>query len=177
MELRDKAMTITYEILATTTLSTATYPVTFSSIPSTYTDLVISVAPIATNNNYDLAVRYNSDSGSNYSMTTLMFNADNSGNPYASREGNASSIRCNTNINSTNIHPAIIQIQNYSNTNIHKTSLSRTGVPSNAYGVSTTVGVWRNTSAINEITFLLLGGGSTTFKAGTVITLYGIKAE
>jgi hypothetical protein len=80
------------------------------------------------------------------------------------------------NVNNTIPNPAVIQIQNYANTTTHKTSISRTAVPSTGYGLAATIGLWRNTNAINEITFVLLGGGSTTFKSGTVFTIYGIKA-
>lgn len=169
-------MPATYEPIATQTLGSAVGSVTFSSIPSTYTDLIIVTSPTATNNNYDLGVRYNSDTGSNYSMTAMVFNADNSANPYSTREANVSSIRANTNINNTIPNPVIIQIQNYANTTTQKTSISRSAVPSTGYGLGATIGLWRNTNAINEITFVLLGGGSTTFKVGTVFTIYGIKA-
>jgi hypothetical protein len=169
-------MPATYETIATTTLGSASGSVTFSSIPSTYTDLIVVTSPTATNNNYDIGIRYNSDTGSNYSMTAMLFNADNSGSAYSTRETNVSSIRNNTNINTTVPNPLVFQIQNYANTTTFKTSLSRTTAPQNGYAVAATVGLWRSTSAINEITFVLLGGGSTTYKVGSVFTLYGIKA-
>jgi hypothetical protein len=164
----------TYEPIATTTLSTTTHPVTFSSIPNTYTDLVIVVSAIATAGNYDLSIRYNSDTGSNYSWTGLLFNADNSGAVYSTRGTNATFIPTLTNIATVTPYPVIIHIQNYANTTTNKTSLSR--IARETYANSAVVGLWRNTSAINEVSLILTGGGSTTFKADTVITLYGIKA-
>jgi hypothetical protein len=169
-------MSITYEPIATTTLTTTTgVPVTFSSIPSTYTDLIAVVSPIATANNYDLSIRYNSDTNSNYSWVGLNFNADNSANMYAARGGNTTFIPGGTNVNSTIPYPVIFHIQNYANTNMFKSSLSR--ISRETYAQAINVGLWRNTNAINEISFILTGGGSTTFKAGTTFTLYGIKAE
>jgi hypothetical protein len=167
-------MPATYETIATTTLGSATGTVTFSSIPSTYTDLVIVISPTATNGNYDVGMRYNSDSGSNYSWTSISFNADNSGSAYSERATNATSITARTNIATVNPYPVIFEILNYSNTTTYKTSLSR--IARETYAVARTVGLWRSTSAINEVSFVLVGGGSTTYKAGTVITLYGIKA-
>jgi len=167
-------MPATYETIATTTLGSATGTVTFSSIPSTYTDLAIVVSPIATAGNYDLSIRYNSDTGSNYSWTGLLFNADNSGSVYSTRGTNATFIPTLTNIATATPYPAIIHIQNYSNTTTYKTSTSR--IARETYANSAVVGVWRSTSAINEVSLILTGGGSTTFKADTVITLYGIKA-
>lgn len=167
-------MAITYEPIATTTISSATHPVTFSSIPSTYTDLIAVISPIATAGNYNLSLRFNSDTGSNYSYVGLFFNADNSANAYAGREGNITFFPTGTNIATVNPYPVIVQIPNYSNTTTFKTTFSR--VARETYAQTASAGLWRSTSAINEISFILTGGGSTTFKAGTIITLFGIKA-
>lgn len=167
-------MAITYEPIATTTISTATHPVTFSSIPSTYTDLIIVVSPIATAGNYDLSVRYNSDTGTNYSWSAIAFNADNSGAVQGTKGTNTTFIPTNTNIATATPYPAIIHIQDYANTTTYKTSLSR--ISRETYANALTVGNWRSTSAINEVSLILTGGGSTTFKSGTVITLFGVKA-
>lgn len=167
-------MPITYEPIATTAVTTNTHPVTFSSIPNTYTDLVVVISPLANAGNYDLSFRYNSDSGSNYSWSAIAFNADNSGAVQGTVGTNATFIPTNTNISTGNPYPAIIHIQDYANTTTFKTSISR--ISRETYANALTVGNWRNTSAINEISILLTGGGSTTFKTGTFITLYGIKA-
>jgi hypothetical protein len=168
-------MSITYEPIATTTVSTATHPVTFSSIPSTYTDLIAVVSPIGTAGNYDLSIRFNSDSGTNYSFTGINFNADNSGSAYSSRGTSTTFFPTGTNVATVTPYPVVIHIQNYANTNTYKTCLSR--IARETYGQALNSGLWRSTSAINEVSFILTGGGSTTFKAGTVISLYGIKAE
>ena len=63
----------TYVAIATNTLGSAAASVTFSSIPGTYTDLVIVTQAIsATADN--VGIRFNSDSGSNYSQTWLSGN-------------------------------------------------------------------------------------------------------
>jgi hypothetical protein len=167
-------MPVTYEPIATVSVSTATDPVTFSSIPGTYTDLVAVVSPVATNGNYDLSIRYNSDTGTNYSYTGIFFNSDNSGNAYSARGTSTTFIPTGTNIATVNPYPAIIHIQNYANTTTFKTSISR--IARETYAVAEVIGLWRSTSAITSVSFTLTGGGSTTFKSGTVITLYGIKA-
>ena len=63
-------MAITYEPIATTTLGTSASSVTFSTIPGTYTDLVLVVAgtSAATNGN---EMQFNGDTGNNYSFTLL----------------------------------------------------------------------------------------------------------
>jgi len=164
----------TYEPIATTTLATATSTVTFSSIPSTYTDLIMVVSPIGTAGNYDLGIRYNSDSGSNYSFTSISFNADNNNSPYSERASNATSITARTNIATVVPYPIIFEVLNYSNSTAYKTSLSK--IARGDYAVARTVGMWRNTNAVNEVSFILVGGGSTTFKAGSAFTIYGVKS-
>ena len=54
-------MPVTYEPIATATLGTAANSYTFSSIPSTFTDLVLVVDVIeATANNYGIRINGNS---------------------------------------------------------------------------------------------------------------------
>jgi len=64
-------MPATYEPIATTTLGSAAATITFSSIPATYTDLVIVFAGTATANLNPL-MSFNSDSGTNYSTTVSL---------------------------------------------------------------------------------------------------------
>ena len=62
----------TYTPIATQTLSANTASVTFSSIPQGYTDLVliVSATPVAAGT-WNLEMRFNNDTGSNYSRTVL----------------------------------------------------------------------------------------------------------
>jgi hypothetical protein len=161
----------TYEPIATQTLGSSAASVTFSSISAAYTDLVLVLqAGTATNDN--LGIRFNSDTGSNYSNTAL---SGNGSTVVSFRASNATSIIpqyhfvFNNNLNSN----VIIQVQNYSNTTTNKTLLAR----SNNAGVSTDVGVglWRNTAAITSVT--LIGGSfGYSFIAGSTFTLYGVKS-
>jgi len=67
----------TYTPIATTTLGSTTASYTFSSIPSTYTDLVLVVIGEAyfTSTNYiNTGVQFNSDTGSNYAAHYLIGN-------------------------------------------------------------------------------------------------------
>jgi len=63
-------MAMTYTPIATQTLGSSVSTVTFSSISGTYTDLVLIAQPIASAG-VDLELRFNGDSGSNYSCTQL----------------------------------------------------------------------------------------------------------
>ena len=62
----------------------------------------------------------------------------------------------------------IINFQNYTNTSVHKTILSRASNANNGLGVF--AARWANTAAITSITT------SQAYDAGSMFTLYGIKA-
>ena len=152
----------TYEAIATQTLSSTASSVVFSSIPSTYTDLV---AIVTTTTSSDLSWRINTDTGTNYSQTAI-YGYSSFG---SARQSNATSHWLNYGSNSGNF-VATIQINGYSNTSIFKTHLLR----DNANGSTTDamVGLWRSTAAISTLTFI----PPSTFAVGTTISLYGIKA-
>ena len=157
----------TYTPIATQTLSSAQSSVTFSSIPGTYTDLVL-VASIK----YVLAGEYtkltfNGDTTANYSSTYLI------GNGSAASSGRTSSanwIGVGYDAN-TETFTDIFNIQNYANTTTFKTVLNRHSVAGTR--AEALVGLWRKTpEAINSITLTSSGNYAT----GTTFTLYGIKA-
>ena len=159
-------MPTTYEPIATNTLSSATSSVTFSSIPGTYTDLII-VGSVKLNGSGDyLGLQFNSDTGSNYSRTRLSGNGS-----AASSERESNSARINMyNQSSSNFFANIIHIQNYSNSTTYKTVISRNDIVD--WNTNAQAGLWRNTAAITSIT--LIGGGNLA--SGCAFTLYGIKA-
>jgi hypothetical protein len=120
-----------------------------------------------------LRARFNSDTGTNYSYTTLKGNGSTAS---STRESSISSALLTETVGSTSLESiSIIQIQNYSNTTTNKTHISRGNRASN--GTDATVGLWRSTAAITSIA-MAMGGGFPTdnFAAGSTFTLYGIKA-
>ena len=171
-------MPATYEPIATNTLGTATTSITFSSISGSYTDLIIQGQ--AGNSTFggtdftDLRIRFNSDTGSNYSDTIMKGN-----------NSTATSTRSNSSAfilagwypisnNSNYFGATIIQISNYSNATTYKTALTRTNLALTGGAVLASVGTWRNTAAITSVT--ITSDGSWPFMTGTTFTLYGIKA-
>jgi hypothetical protein len=158
----------TYESIATQTLGSATASITFSSIPATYTDLLMVFSGSATAISY-ISFRYNGDTGSNYSVTLIRGNGSAA---LSSRYSNITELYASEGAtNDTTINNVIFQIQNYSNTTTYKTGLIR----ANNAGVSAEagVGLWRNTAAINSLTVL---SPSNNFATGSTFTLYGIKS-
>ena len=166
----------TYTPLATTTLGSASNTVTFSSIPSTYTDLIIVTdAGASVISEVDLRVGNSSvDTGSNYSVTKLTGDGSTatsvrqSGQTYWRPNYNS----LYDNANGKSVH--IFQFMNYANTTTYKTLLYRGNAA--GYGVDASVGLWRSTSAINIITLYANVAGTKNFLTGSTFTLYGIAA-
>ena len=164
-------MAITYEPIATTTLGSAQASITLSSIPQTYTDLVVVVEGISSSAVNGICMQYNGDTGNNYSLTQV---GGNGSSATSTRRTSQSFININyqgywTNSTRGNI---IVNIQNYANTTTYKTCLCRGNTP--ATGTDAIVGLWRSTSAINQVT--ITNDGSGNIGAGTSVTIYGIKA-
>lgn len=163
-------MPSTYDKIATTTLSSSQASIDFTSISGSYTDLVIvGSIKAATATNPACYVRFNGDTGSNYSVTTLYGNGSTAGSV---RFSGQTFIRYNyvTDPNTTNFATMIMNLNNYSNTTTYKNALTKFGLAS--IGLDTTVGLWQNTQAITRVTFTL--ESSTNFASGCVFTIYGI---
>jgi len=170
----------TYVPIANTVLTTATASITFSSIPSTYTDLVLVISFTETSsatatNGY---LTFNSDtysSTTNYSATKLQGNGSAASSARYSSQG---AIYWDDDTTGSGFTTIRFNIMNYSNTTTYKTVLAR---EDNA-GIATIarVGLWRNTAAINAINLYgsdQAGAGSAdNFAAGSTFTLYGIQA-
>ena len=159
-------MPATYEPIATQTLGSAAASVTFSSISGTYTDLVLIVNASLASGAASTLMRYNSDSGNNYSGTRLI------------GDGSSASSQRTTNANNndigyfnTSMCASIVSIQNYSSTTTYKTCLVRANTSEYVFGQ---VQMWRNTAAVTSIN--ITNSSAVNFNAGSTFTLYGIKA-
>jgi len=156
----------TYEKIATTTLSSTTYNITFSSIPNTYTDLILISSGNTLAGPTDNGVRFNNDSSTTCGLSALY----GDGSSAQSYRTTATYIPVNGLYWSGGNSLRIVQIFNYANTNTYKTVLARCN---NGNIVSANAGLWPVTSAINRID--VFAGGSD-FTAGSTFTLYGITA-
>ena len=163
----------TYEPIATASGNGTTATVTFSSISSSYTDLVIVSNVLSTTAQY-LRMRLNSDTGSNYSNRWI------TGSGAAVVSGNLTS---QTNLLIANIGGGGFSstIPCFSRTHIfsyagstNKTILSENAFDLNGSGeINRSVGLWRSTSAITSIELYATAGA---FSTSSTFTLYGIKA-
>jgi hypothetical protein len=161
--------TITYEPIATQTLGAAAGSVTFSSIPSTYTDLVLVAQTSNDGGATNLRLQFNGDGGTNYSSTRIYgdgttVNSDNTTTAVSMPVGILGA-------SATDFGVYQLHIQNYSNSTTYKTVLARAGYATEY--VTSTVGLWRSTVAVTSV---LLNASTANFRVGSTFTLYGIAA-
>lgn len=157
----------TYEPIATTTLSSAG-SITFSSIPSTYTDLVLVWNGVLASSSSAVRIEING-STTNYSTTQLR------GDGSAASSGVFTALTygiVSVSQNSTNIGFGRIHFFSYAGST-NKTYLSEASEDRNGSGnVSRHVNLWGNTAAITQIKLF----AAQNWAIGTTATLYGIKA-
>lgn len=155
-----------YELITTQTLGSNVAELTLTSIPTTYTDLVLTISGLDAVGSYDL--RFNSDTGTNYS-TTLIFGNGSTATP-ARITNSAAGVRM---MRSSGVSGGggYCYIQNYSDTSTYKSALSRNFGQYPIVWIS--VGLWRSTSAITSMTIDTETGG--LLLTGTVICLYGVR--
>lgn len=181
----------TYTPIETYTLGSPATSVTFgagNTLPQTYTDLVIIIQGIQ-DSSYsarNMGIRFNSDSGSNYSSVQVL-------NASAGADANLDSlygplINGSGNTTSGVFADGIINVQNYSNNTTYKSIICYGGTAaqytSGGSNVGTYVGfnasTWRNTNPVTQITLYATNtsgaGSGANWVAGSTFTLYGIQA-
>jgi hypothetical protein len=150
----------TYTQIASTTLGSAASSVTFSSIPGTYTDLVVVVDSTITSGSVDTRIRINGDTSTNYSRTYLYGDGSSAVSGRNSTDDAIGS-------GSKTIH----NVMNYANTTTYKTSIARYGTAGSL--TLAQAALWRSTAAVTSFTILHI---SSTFTAGSTFNLYGVTA-
>jgi hypothetical protein len=170
-------MALTYKLIASTITTTNTGPVSFTSIPDTYTDLVLklSVRSSASATGETVWLQINDDT----SISQYQFSRSRISNASITKDGSgfsnaqwfASSI---ANSGMASMFTAWeIYIPEYKNTGVQKQALSDNSFPSNnSDNASEYFGyAWNSTAAINKITVKYNG---PNFQAGSAFFLYGI---
>ena len=170
--------------IATTTLGSATSTVTFSSIPADYTHLQIRASYQTSRVTYPLDkifIRFNSDSGSNYSCHNLKGDGSSasSGAENSTQIVDADSSSTTAASGGETYGGLVMDILDYANTNKYKTTRAMVGFDTNGtvagYGgrISNLSGSWRSTSAITSITFTI--DNAANFSVDSKFALYGMK--
>lgn len=161
--------TSTFVPIATQTLGSAVSSITFSSIPSGYTDLFLEINGV-TSSSTDMTMVFNSDTGINYSFTEIYGNGASVGSAYGPNNG---SIALGNNISTSATYPFLLKINIFSYTgSTNKSALVEFAADNNGGGgVEIFANLWRNTSAINNIKIATYAGN---LNIGTTATLWGI---
>jgi hypothetical protein len=167
--------TATYSLIASYTIPSNTASYTFSSIPQTFTDLVIVGQTGYNANNYYTEMYFNGSTANDYSGTYV---GGNGSTASSSRRTNYPLIPFddisagNTSVQTT----SICSIFDYANTTTYKTVLVRDNNPvgSAVPGVCAGVGMWRSTAAITSISLRSSNVGQLI--TGSTFKLYGIQA-
>jgi hypothetical protein len=153
--------------LATGTMSGSGVAIT--SIPATYTDLILKVTNFRGSSADKIAIRYNNDASSNYnrSDSNSVLNTTFS-TTYFNATGSQNSATGNGVLN--------LSVYNYANTSIWKlsdyTALTNNETTSTKFNFIREGSFYNQTAAISRIDLLPESGG--TWSAGTY-TLYGVK--
>lgn len=165
--------TTTYIPLSTITTSSSTSVVTFSNIPNTYRDLILTATSGAGNtgapggNARNLLARFNNDSSNIYSRVIMSGDGSTPRSTSDTQTWLALDWYGHTN---GGMHDHMLQIMDYSTTNKHKTVLTRI---SSTAATESMVTRWPSTSAINSISIFY---DSNTIAAGSIFSLYGVVA-
>ena len=167
-----------YDALATVTVpSGGAASVTFAGIPTTYKHLQIRMMARSTvaGSEDSVLMRFNADTGSNYSYHFLF--------------GNGSSANASATSSAAFIYPwaipgatfasnafgvQIMDILDYANTSKNKTTRNFAGYDDNSTGgrIAFTSGAWYNTSAVTSIS---ITAGSANIAQYSSFALYGVK--
>ena len=173
-------MATTYTLIDSEVLSSTATSVALSSIPSTYTDLVVRISARSTNSgnisNY-IEMTYNNSTGT-YSATTV--EGEVASLPYSNRSSSASK-----NFYAGNVSGSTSTASTFGSTEIYIPSYTVSqNRPSGHFSVSESndtngptimgvAGLRSNTTAVSSIEFTLSGGA--TFAIGSSFYLYGIS--
>jgi hypothetical protein len=166
-------MPITYEPIQTYTLSTSASTITFNSIPATYTDLRLVVVGKAALDTDGIRIRFNNDTGTNYSWTNLRTNGGTVASSTANNQNALAFLgQSGTGMSNTISSFGAADIINYA-ASIFKTVLIEDNTNRGASGeLSRFVGLYRSTTAISRIDLFEV---SANLPSNVTATLYGIK--
>ena len=166
--------TPTYTALATVTLGSSASSVTFSSIPATYRDLILVSSVACTSTGDTMRLRFNGDTGNNYNW---VFMNGTGSTVTSSQQSNQNQLDFSAFVGIPTVvgrYNNILQIQDSSATDKHKTILSRTNQDGDTFpGTTALAGRWANTSAITSINVFT---STFNFIAGSRFDLYGVIA-
>jgi hypothetical protein len=166
-------MANTYTLIEAKTLGSTVASVTFSAIPSTYTDLELLVSARLTGSSAPIDVRFNSNS-SNYIYRSIF----GTGSSVASYTGGITDrislqYATGTDVTANTFASCKLYIPNYAGSNYKSASSDNTQENNATASVMTMIThLWSDTTAISS---LYVFAGSNDFAINSTFYLYGIK--
>lgn len=171
-----------WDSISTTVLSSPQSSVTISPIPQSYGILRIHVSAktnTVSDTTENFYVRFNSDSGSNYTRQYMYAN-NNSGTLVLGSQISQGYAYCGilprSGGSQGNVFGfSMIEIYDYNLTTKNKTWIATQGLHNGNSSLSTAGyqgGAWLNNNAITSITFI---PGDTNFVSGSIFAVYGLK--
>lgn len=147
--------------LSTITFQESSANVTFSNIPNTYKDLIVTISGTA-NTTGSPSLRFNGDSSTNYDVVRMYENGS------TGLSQNFAAGYFSVGIMSSQSQ-SIVEIFDYAANDKHKTAIARGGNYANTNRLEG--GTWKS---LDPITSVEVGFDTTQiYQAGTVISLYG----
>lgn len=165
-------MAVTYDLVASTVLSTTASSVTLSAIPSTYTSLRLVISTFGSNT-ATCRLQFNGDTGNNYGIQFMTYTG--SATPSANAVVNESGIYITgAQYGGSPTYPGLFEIDilGYASTT-YMTAVNHCGGHAGGTNASEWFqlgGAWYNTAVVNSLT---ITRGSGTFNAGSSVRLYG----
>lgn len=165
-------MAVTYDPIATTTLTGSAVNFTFSSIPTSWTDLRLVITGTPTSSNQDVYIKVNGLS-SIYTRVYLAANGTTIQSNAQATQGNFIATQYAYTDTAT-AGSWIYDFFSYANTSYQKTIMATNSADQNGVGgIDRIIGRAATTSAIDTIAVTLSAGSWAT---NSTATLYGIKA-
>jgi Zn-dependent M28 family amino/carboxypeptidase len=160
-------MAATYTLISSVTLGSAAADITFTSIPATYTDLIVKFSTKeATTGSWQIFIDFNGTS-SNRSSIRLQ------GNGSSSSAASTSNLIAATTVNITPFGSAEMYIPNYAGSNFKSVNIDSVSENNSAESYQIlTAGLWSDTAAITSIKLYLSSGN---IAANSTAYLYGIS--
>ena len=164
------------KLIESKTLGTAAASIEFTSIPQTFTDLVLlfnfrsNVDQTYTN----IALRFNSDTGSNYSMR-MLYGEGSGGGLSASQTTTSMQWVYSTGLQATSntFGNAQVYIPNYTGSTSKSVSMDSVSENNATQSIQAlTAGLWSGTAAITSISMFTQAGPNLL--AGSTASLYGV---
>jgi hypothetical protein len=161
----------TYEKIQSVTLLSDQASIDFTAITNAWTDLKISYIGGQSANNDAWIIRFNGDTGANYTSSYFLSGGSTPGGGCSNDTTAMSNFG---DLGGAGIETLVdINVNSYAETNRYKSVLSNYA-SKQRNRVNFNAQLWRSNSAITDIKFLCTG--TDLLKAGSIATLYGIAA-